>query len=249
MAGLRLSESTVERTTEAAGERLGALWDGGHPLGTTADWRFGAGTATREAGRSPPSASTPRGSASRARSVTARSPSTAITPSAPSPGRWPPGCTCPRTGPTTPTAGRKPRCPRRFPSGPSPRSPWGSRTKPGPGGPPRLCGRRRRLRRQPQLPGRVGAAPAAVRGGRPCRLRRGVGSHGPGSTGGCSAGRPAALGLADRALVPGQPGLAAGPVRDRALLASDVGGPASAGLTDRGAAGAGSSREAEVSLE
>jgi hypothetical protein len=39
MAGLRLSESTVERTTEAAGERLGALWDGGHTLGTTADWR------------------------------------------------------------------------------------------------------------------------------------------------------------------------------------------------------------------
>ncbi len=38
-AGLRLRESTVERTTEAAGERLGALWDGGHTLGTTADWR------------------------------------------------------------------------------------------------------------------------------------------------------------------------------------------------------------------
>ena len=40
MAGLRLSESTVERTTEAAGERLGALWDGGHTLGTAADWRW-----------------------------------------------------------------------------------------------------------------------------------------------------------------------------------------------------------------
>src|SRR6266511_4511895 len=40
MAGLRLSESTVERTTEAAGERLGALWDGGHTLGTTANWRW-----------------------------------------------------------------------------------------------------------------------------------------------------------------------------------------------------------------
>lgn len=40
MAGLRLSESTVERTTEAAGQRLGALWDGGHTLGPAADWRF-----------------------------------------------------------------------------------------------------------------------------------------------------------------------------------------------------------------
>jgi hypothetical protein len=40
MAGLRLSESTVERTTEAAGERLGVLWGGGHTLGTTADWRW-----------------------------------------------------------------------------------------------------------------------------------------------------------------------------------------------------------------
>ena len=40
MAGLRLSESTVERTTEAAGARLGALWDGGHTLGTAADWRW-----------------------------------------------------------------------------------------------------------------------------------------------------------------------------------------------------------------
>jgi hypothetical protein len=40
MAGLRLSESTVERTTEAAGGRLGALWGAGHPLGPTADWRW-----------------------------------------------------------------------------------------------------------------------------------------------------------------------------------------------------------------
>jgi hypothetical protein len=40
MAGLRLSESTVERTTKAAGERLDAFWDGGHTLGTTADWRW-----------------------------------------------------------------------------------------------------------------------------------------------------------------------------------------------------------------
>lgn len=40
MAGLRLSESTVERTTEAAGQRLGALWAEGHTLGLDADWRF-----------------------------------------------------------------------------------------------------------------------------------------------------------------------------------------------------------------
>lgn len=40
MAGLRLSESTVERTTEAAGRRLGALWAGGRTLGPDADWRF-----------------------------------------------------------------------------------------------------------------------------------------------------------------------------------------------------------------
>jgi hypothetical protein len=40
MAGLRLSESTVERTTEAAGERLGALWGQGHTLGTATDWRW-----------------------------------------------------------------------------------------------------------------------------------------------------------------------------------------------------------------
>ena len=30
----------MERTTEVAGERLGTLWDGGHTLGTTADWRW-----------------------------------------------------------------------------------------------------------------------------------------------------------------------------------------------------------------
>ena len=40
MSGLRLSESTVERTTEAAGARLGALWADGHTLGTAADWRW-----------------------------------------------------------------------------------------------------------------------------------------------------------------------------------------------------------------
>jgi hypothetical protein len=40
MAGLRLSESTVERTTEAAGERLGEAWAEGHTLGPAADWRW-----------------------------------------------------------------------------------------------------------------------------------------------------------------------------------------------------------------
>lgn len=40
MAGLRLSESTVERTTEAAGERLGGLWGDGRALGAAADWRW-----------------------------------------------------------------------------------------------------------------------------------------------------------------------------------------------------------------
>jgi hypothetical protein len=40
MAGLRLSESTVQRTTEAAGERLGDLWAQGHTLGNAADWRW-----------------------------------------------------------------------------------------------------------------------------------------------------------------------------------------------------------------
>ena len=40
MSGLRLSESTVERTTEAAGARLGTLWAQGHTLGTAADWRW-----------------------------------------------------------------------------------------------------------------------------------------------------------------------------------------------------------------
>jgi hypothetical protein len=41
MAGLRLSESTIERTTEAAGERLGDLLGEGHtlgPIGVNAAW-------------------------------------------------------------------------------------------------------------------------------------------------------------------------------------------------------------------
>jgi hypothetical protein len=40
MSGLRLSESTVERTTEEAGQRLGKLLDDGHTLGKTADWHW-----------------------------------------------------------------------------------------------------------------------------------------------------------------------------------------------------------------
>jgi hypothetical protein len=38
MAGLHFSESTVERTTEAHGERLGQLWEQGHTLGAAHDW-------------------------------------------------------------------------------------------------------------------------------------------------------------------------------------------------------------------
>ncbi len=38
MSGLRLSESTVERTTEDAGRRLGKLWEGGRSLGAASDW-------------------------------------------------------------------------------------------------------------------------------------------------------------------------------------------------------------------
>jgi len=38
MTGLRLGESTVERATEAAGERLGELWAEGRTLGTARDW-------------------------------------------------------------------------------------------------------------------------------------------------------------------------------------------------------------------
>jgi hypothetical protein len=40
MAGLRLSESTVERTTEAAGKRLGDLWAQGRTLGVAGQWRW-----------------------------------------------------------------------------------------------------------------------------------------------------------------------------------------------------------------
>jgi hypothetical protein len=40
MAGLRLSESTVERTTEAAGRRVREQLDGGKPLGPTHSWTW-----------------------------------------------------------------------------------------------------------------------------------------------------------------------------------------------------------------
>lgn len=40
MAGLKLSESTVERTTEAAGERLGTRLDNGEVLGPNVDWKW-----------------------------------------------------------------------------------------------------------------------------------------------------------------------------------------------------------------
>jgi hypothetical protein len=40
MAGLRLSESTVERTTEAAGQRIRQRLDQGRPLGPTGDWTW-----------------------------------------------------------------------------------------------------------------------------------------------------------------------------------------------------------------
>jgi hypothetical protein len=47
MSGLRLSESTVERTTEDAGQRLGDLWAGGHTLGPDADWDWNRDAAGR----------------------------------------------------------------------------------------------------------------------------------------------------------------------------------------------------------
>jgi hypothetical protein len=40
LAGLNLSESTVERTTEAAGERLGAQLDAGATFGAKVDWKW-----------------------------------------------------------------------------------------------------------------------------------------------------------------------------------------------------------------
>ena len=65
MASPRLGESTVERTTEAAGARLGDLWaEKGRP---SARASTGGGIATRGVGRSPTSASMPRASASRAK--------------------------------------------------------------------------------------------------------------------------------------------------------------------------------------
>jgi hypothetical protein len=40
MSGLRLSESTIERTTEAAGQRVAAQLEGGQSLGPTAPWTW-----------------------------------------------------------------------------------------------------------------------------------------------------------------------------------------------------------------
>ncbi len=40
LAGLRLSESTVERTTEAAGQRLQAAWAAGQTFGAAEDWAW-----------------------------------------------------------------------------------------------------------------------------------------------------------------------------------------------------------------
>jgi hypothetical protein len=42
MSGLRLSESTAQRTTEAAGQRLGQLLDDGHTLGSSRPWDWHA---------------------------------------------------------------------------------------------------------------------------------------------------------------------------------------------------------------
>ena len=47
MSGLRLGESTVERATEAAGARLGALWEAGRTLGPDRDWEFNRDAAGR----------------------------------------------------------------------------------------------------------------------------------------------------------------------------------------------------------
>jgi hypothetical protein len=63
LAGLRPAESTVERTTEAAGARLAEMWGEGHTLGPTADWRWNHVAKGRT---SPTSASSPRVSACRA---------------------------------------------------------------------------------------------------------------------------------------------------------------------------------------
>ena len=47
MAGIRLAESTVERTTEAAGERLGQVWARGQVLGTARAWNWNRDAAGR----------------------------------------------------------------------------------------------------------------------------------------------------------------------------------------------------------
>ncbi|WP_074315786.1 hypothetical protein [Singulisphaera sp. GP187] len=40
MAGIRFRESTVERTAEANGERLGKLWEQGHTMASARDWHW-----------------------------------------------------------------------------------------------------------------------------------------------------------------------------------------------------------------
>jgi hypothetical protein len=40
MSGVRLSESTIERTTEAAGQRVAAQLEAGHSLGPTTEWAW-----------------------------------------------------------------------------------------------------------------------------------------------------------------------------------------------------------------
>ncbi len=47
MAGLRLSESTVERTTEAAGERVAAQLAAGESLGPSRPWNWQKDAAGR----------------------------------------------------------------------------------------------------------------------------------------------------------------------------------------------------------
>ena len=50
MAGIRLSESTVERTTEAAGQRAGELLAGGVRFGAAVDWKWHADAEGKRCG-------------------------------------------------------------------------------------------------------------------------------------------------------------------------------------------------------
>src|SRR5512135_798414 len=94
-----------------------------------------------------------------------------------------------------------------------------------------LCDRRRGLRRQPQLPGRPGAAPPALRGCRPRRLRRGaVSARRGGAPGRCPDPGPSGAVVALGGLAGGEPGLDARPIRRVARLAGDVVGAAAGWL-------------------